>query len=294
MYKTINFKSINEYKSILLCLVMSCTYVFSLYLWNNKYRYNRNEKSVILRRFLSVTLACLLSVALLYYVSTTATTTDDNDGSIGHKLHVWIGFRFDLTLLLSTINCLILTISLFIGPILQWYLLKDNYYQRPFTFDIIFLRNYIVGPFSEEFVFRSCMIPIFINNFSFSQTCYLTPLYFGIAHLHHIIEGIAVNDGKRTLLSIIFEHLFQFFYTYLFGLYSSFLFLRTANFFPCFISHSFCNLMGFPNLNELKYSLFGYKRWLVVSLYVIGLILFLYLLKPLTKPTLYDNTLYHS
>src|ERR1700733_4712855 len=46
---------------------------------------------------------------------------------------------------------------------------------------------------------------------------------------------------------------FQFAYTTLFGAYCSFLFIRTGSLFPPLIAHSFCNVMGLPQITaEMK------------------------------------------
>ena len=75
-------------------------------------------------------------------------------------------------------------------------------------------RNYIISPFTEEFVFRSCMIPLVYPFLGTFNSMMVTPLFFGLAHLHHIIEGYVVN--KLPLDVLIGQHLFQFSYTYLF------------------------------------------------------------------------------
>ena len=46
---------------------------------------------------------------------------------------------------------------------------------------------------------------------------------------------------------------FQFAYTTLFGAYCSFLFIRTGSLFPPLVAHSFCNVMGLPQITaEMK------------------------------------------
>lgn len=160
--------------------------------------------------------------------------------------------------------------------------------------DPCFLRNYLISPFTEEFVFRSCMLPL-VTPKLFSQTAILTtPLFFGVAHLHHIVEGLKTNSASLTQL--VSQHLFQFAYTYIFGVYSSYLFVRTGCFFPTFISHSFCNFLGFPHIDELLTSsgLKTSKRIVIILCYIGGVVLFFNILNPFTDPTLFNNTLYSA
>lgn len=158
--------------------------------------------------------------------------------------------------------------------------------------DLVIWRDYLVSPLTEEFVFRSCMIPLvfpFIGEFN----CVMViPLFFGIAHLHHIIEGFVVN--KLPLEVLIGQHLFQFSYTYLFGVYSTFLFIRTGSFYASFVSHVLCNYMGFPNINELMHEFEKKAKYFILVFYFVGFLSFFGLINFLTVPVLYGNTVFVS
>lgn len=57
------------------------------------------------------------------------------------------------------------------------------------------------------------------------------------------------------------------------------------------IAHAFCNHMGFPAFNEVM----GYPqptRTKLIVLFVIGLVLWMFLLFPLTTPWVYSNYVY--
>lgn len=61
----------------------------------------------------------------------------------------------------------------------------------------------IQGPLSEELVFRSCMLAtIQFGSRVVSKTrmIFTTPLYFGIAHLHHVLEAYAQGGKTPTAL----------------------------------------------------------------------------------------------
>ena len=58
------------------------------------------------------------------------------------------------------------------------------------------------------------------------------------------------------------------------------------------LAHAFCNHMGFPAFNEvLAYDCKATRRKLIAA-FVIGLLVWLYLLLPLTTPFLYSNDVY--
>lgn len=131
--------------------------------------------------------------------------------------------------------------------------------------NLMWLRNHVVAPLSEEFTFRACMLPLLLQSFSPMASIFITPMFFGVgkwpwfyqssysmrflykfaAHLHHMIERLRSGMDKRTAVIISF---FQFFYTSIFGIYSAYLFVRTGHFVAPFIAHAFCNHMGFPGI----------------------------------------------
>ena len=284
-----SFRHLSLFQSTLACISMALLYVISLYLWSHDNRYNRNLHKVIKRRFLSVFSTSIACLFLVYSISKTENT------KYGHSFNRLIGLRFDLeTFIYVTTIPLFLTMVLFAGPILQAVFIQPNSIRLDFLKDIVWWRNIIVSPLTEEFVFRSCMIPLLINNLGLKLTIFLTPLTFSLAHIHHIIESIC-NNERNNLKIIILEHLFQLFYTYLFGLYSSFLFARCANLLPCFACHAFCNYMGFPNVGEVFYNkeLSKFKRNFIIIAYFAGLISFVLLIGPLTEPNIYDNRIFY-
>ena len=97
---------------------------------------------------------------------------------------------------------------------------------------------------------------------------------------------------RIPVMLIVLGHLFQFSYTYVFGVYSSFLFLRTGHFIPSFLVHALCNSLGVPDLASLI-SRNGWPLWkkmFVATSYVMGLVLFFKNLYFLTLPKYYYAT----
>jgi prenyl protein peptidase len=303
--KPISFSHLDSVQSLSICFLMAFLYVFSLYVWSHENRYNRNSASVMKRRFLSVTSTCLLSFTILSYFSK---TVEKN----GHSLLDWVGMRFDRTVFNAISLPLVLTAILFAGPLMQSYLMIERLaiitwlsnayrcfdsrtdahsrFKRNYINNAFWWRNYIISPFTEEFVFRACMLPLLVHNFGHAYSILITPLFFGLAHLHHIIESYMLRESGLT--RIVLVHLFQFFYTYLFGLYSSYVYLRTSSVLACFVCHSFCNYMGFPDINEVFDRNEKLKSIFIMSCYLAGMFWFCRTIETLTEPTKFGNSIF--
>lgn len=217
-----------------------------------------------------------------------------------------IGLRLP-GLLPALVLPLLLTMVLFLGPTVMlltevtgldtasslsscWQRMKLNFsfYWRRSLRDWKWWRNHVVAPFSEEFTFRACMLPMLLRHYSHTQAVIVSPLFFGVAHFHHMVERI--RKGEAVLPSLLIS-LFQFTYTTIFGMYSALLFIRTGHFAAPFLVHAYCNFMGFPDFVEVANSE-PRKRMFLSAMFVTGLVSFYLLLDPLTDPQLYHNTVY--
>lgn len=81
--------------------------------------------------------------------------------------------------------------------------------------------------------------------FSNSTIIFLTPIIFGLAHVHHFYE-FRITHPHTPLVTAILRALLQLTYTTLFGGYATFLYLRSGSLLSVILVHSFCNWMGFP------------------------------------------------
>ncbi|PWY98637.1 Abi-domain-containing protein [Testicularia cyperi] len=195
-------------------------------------------------------------------------------------------------------SSLILTSSLFLGPLYVSWLSRELPFQSQFDFrrDVIDkvatlpgMRNFVVGPLTEELVFRSCILSnLFFAGVSQSKLIFASPLFFGIAHVHH-----AYNVGRtRTALKQgLLTALVQFAYTGVFGWLANFLFLRSGSILAPLTSHIFCNVMGLPNPWQASQS-FPTKRSYIFGAHILGIALFAKALAPLTSPALLGGSLY--
>ncbi|XP_019703479.1 CAAX prenyl protease 2 isoform X3 [Elaeis guineensis] len=124
--------------------------------------------------------------------------------------------------------------------------------------NVMVWRNYVVAPFTEELVFRACMIPLlFCGGFKIYSIIFLSPVFFSL--------GLQLG------------------YTVIFGSYASFLFIRTGNLISPIVAHIFCNVMGLPTLSSSR------TKGAATVACVAGLAGFCWLLFPATSPDMYNG-----
>ncbi|KAM4017867.1 CAAX prenyl protease 2 isoform 2-T2 [Anomaloglossus baeobatrachus] len=252
--------------SVLCCLTLACSYVGSLYVWKSEL--SRDHPAVIKRRFTSVLIVSSLSPLFLWvWKELTGIKTDAAILSL-------MGFRFE-GIFTATLLPLLLTMVLFLGPLVQlcldcpWGLIDglkvavDPRFWMLCVTDMRWLRNQVIAPLTEELVFRACMLPMLVPCTSPGTAIFTCPLFFGIAHFHHVIEQLRFRQG--TVLSI---------------------FLSAGHFIGPVLCHSFCNYIGFPAIFT---ALDHPQRATIVLFYVLGVVLFFLLLYPMTDPALYGD-----
>ncbi|KAF9429204.1 hypothetical protein BGZ76_001670 [Entomortierella beljakovae] len=271
---------------------------------------DQNHPLVILQRLKGIMLTCFVVPIYMWWMFRfTKVFTEDQSfwQRLGYFLSLMgISFPENILLLANHIVIPVVLIAiLYMGPILMMFLSNELPFQQTFDWTthllylkgLIGMRNLVVGPVSEEFIFRGCMVAVVaFSGASTSKLIFALPLVFGIAHIHHGYETYRKQGStRRALLNAIIMSLSQFAYTTLYGWFTTFLFLRTSNLISPCLCHVFCNVMGAPDVTNIQY--FGrMKNWLYLS-FVTGIILFFILLKPLTSPQLYgseDGSIYWS
>ncbi|CAG0912967.1 unnamed protein product [Notodromas monacha] len=247
-------------------------------------RNRRDDPRTVKRRFASVCVSCIVSCIYTYTFS---------DADSFEEFKDLTGLRTDHLMSASFLPVL-LTSLLFLGPLVvlwQEQMIKklcDLSYWRGSIFDIFWLRNYVVAPFSEELVYRSCLIAMLSKSTRCLRLVMVSPLFFGVAHVHHVIDSVGKGIPVKTALLMA---VFQFGYTTLFGAYSSFLLMRTGHFVSPLIAHAFCNAMGFPDFTAIWYSDGIEGRIRRMALFG-GFLAWLALLYPLTDPRLYGGSVH--
>ncbi|XP_017862514.1 PREDICTED: CAAX prenyl protease 2 [Drosophila arizonae] len=270
--------------SVSSCIVLAIIYVGSLYVWSTKH--NRDHPTTIKRRFASVSCVMVIAPLFVYYFSSPQLLQREPFLKL-------IGFRLE-GLWQAVLIPYLLTALLFLGPI--FVNMQNESFSSYFNIDywrgscsnIIWIRNLVMAPLSEEFVFRACMMPLILQSYPPITAVFITPLFFGVAHLHHIAERLSMGMELSTALLI---GVFQFTYTTLFGFYSAYLFARTGHFVAPLLAHALCNHMGLPDVQDLWQQNL-WRRVLAIVLYVVGLVGWIFLLPIATEPSLYSNKLY--
>jgi prenyl protein peptidase len=177
---------------------------------------------------------------------------------------------------------------------------------------VVTFRNILFAPISEELVFRGFIVPVIYMayvNTSFTSvvvnransaysTAWASIGWFGVAHMHHMIEKIRNGEPWSSALKV---SLVQLTYTSIFGFIAALLFLRTGSIFPSIVSHIICNFVGLPDMGFMVpppnfHQRMGcnYRfRYIILALHALGLILFSVLLFPCTSYFAKDSYFYN-
>lgn len=217
----------------------------------------RDAPSTVLDRLVSISVSTLFSVlalpAVLAYYNH---LYGQSYWYAFSSLHIFSGAAngnlFAALIVLPAVATLV-TSLLFLGPILNLVyfehkgsvaLLWDST-RRSLT-SVYGLRNFVFGPVTEELVFRACIIAVYLARGTDRPTMiFVTPLYFGAAHIHHAYE-MYLEAQIKSKLQIACIVLFQFLYTTVFGCYAAYLFLTTSSVWTPIAVHILCNVLGVP------------------------------------------------
>lgn len=67
---------------------------------------------------------------------------------------------------------------------------------------IIWWRNLVVAPLAEEWTFRACMLPLLLQCFTPTTAIFVCPLFFGVAHFHHVVDRVKAGMNLKHALFI--------------------------------------------------------------------------------------------
>nr|XP_010912268.1 CAAX prenyl protease 2 isoform X3 [Elaeis guineensis] len=180
--------------------------------------------------------------------------------------------RFACAIVSSAISVLASAILLGLG----------RFQDLPLVLGVFGIRKDHLAPFTEELVFRACMIPLlFCGGFKIYSIIFLSPVFFSLAHLNHFLE--LYFQQKYSFLKAFLIVGLQLGYTVIFGSYASFLFIRTGNLISPIVAHIFCNVMGLPTLSSSR------TKGAATVACVAGLAGFCWLLFPATSPDMYNG-----
>jgi prenyl protein peptidase len=224
---------------------------------------SRDAPSVIKARIQSVVLSSIICSAVTFFI-----LSFDKNGTALRALHNLGYFPIGLV---DTAKSLTLLAILFLGPLYEagvvegswrdWIRLRGfrellgswiGYRNLVAVWSpsalYVSITNRVQGPVTEEVLFRSAAVPLFIlSRASLSTIIFGTPVIFGLAHIHHFYE-FRITHPHTPLIGAVIRSVFQFSFTTLFGSFATFLFLRTGSLLAVCLAHAFCNWMGLPRV----------------------------------------------
>uniref|UniRef100_A0A0N5AFL8 CAAX prenyl protease 2 n=1 Tax=Syphacia muris TaxID=451379 RepID=A0A0N5AFL8_9BILA len=237
-----------------LATTISLSYVGLLYVFD----YNgvdRNHPRSIKRRFCGAVVCNIISIIATYIVL----------AQYNEQPFVVMGLH-TRGICTALVCAFVLTSCCYLG---NWVMLNTVYFQAPIT---------------EELAFRACAASLIREAFTPLATIAVAPLPFSLSHFHHVFDDV---KKEKDIWTAIRCRAFQALYSYAFGCYATFLFVRTENIISAIVSHSICNGMGLPMFNYIQQYQSRLTRFILWSSYIIGFSVFLILLKPLTETSLY-------
>lgn len=262
---------------------VGCLYVCASHRRDGGRAPDRNDDRVIKQRFVRVGLASLIAPLIVWMSSAfQGERTGCVVASLGRIFGLWSPAAASATLL-----PLALTMVLFLGPLAMNWIERDAHtpWRKQLRARVMgperlqLLRNLLIGPAAEEWVFRACMCPLlFAAGHPDAAVVFGSAVVFGLAHIHHRFDA----DTPWAAVAV------QFTYTTLFGAYSSYLFLRTGLVYGPLLAHIFCNAMGLPEFGRVG----SHPRGgLLKAAFAVGLGSFVVLV---TLDTLYRPALFGS
>ncbi|TID20126.1 Abi-domain-containing protein [Venturia nashicola] len=208
---------------------------------------SRDAPSVIRARIRAVTSACIVNAAIVVFI-----ILQYGKANAHETLRLLGWWPFDP---LDIVRTLLLCAILFVAPLFEDGFVEGSWrdwVRGTYVLETLSSwtgwRNLVAGPVTEEIVFRSLLIPLhLLAKTTPKNIVFLTPLYFGIAHIHHLYE-FRLTHPEVPVLPAFLRTAFQFTYTSLFGFFAAFVFLRTGSVYAAIAAHSFCNWQGLPRL----------------------------------------------
>ncbi|KAJ1726971.1 CAAX prenyl protease [Coemansia biformis] len=255
--------------------------------------HDRDHPHIIKRRMYGAGVATLLSLAISGLLLH-RWRAQQGEGVPGVLALLGLDVRAALP---STIVSLVLVGLLFLGPLVldnldgvfAWDSLKrvpQSLWSQPEC-----MRNYVVGPATEELVFRSAVVALWTAAGISTELCVLvSPVIFGVAHVHRAVSRYVSEN--IPLGSVVLSTVLQLAYTTVFGWIAAALFVRTHSVVGPIAAHVFCNVQGLPDPSRIaNHPQYKYPIWLA---FVAGLAGFLVLFEPMTRPGVFVPSLRYT
>uniref|UniRef100_A0A3Q1BS63 CAAX prenyl protease 2 n=1 Tax=Amphiprion ocellaris TaxID=80972 RepID=A0A3Q1BS63_AMPOC len=235
--------------SVLSCFLLACLYVGSLYVWRSSLP--RDHPSVIKHRCVSVLLVSALSPAVVKTWMHWVDVRVSIHGSSSLILFSFTSPGSHKQLFYSTQQVF------YLGPFIHSAMDDPDDVQswRLCVRDAVWLRNQVVAPVTEELVFRGAMLPMLVPCAGPTAAICVAPLFFGVG-----MQQLRLSRLIKSVICVSEGHVGPV------------------------LCHSFCNSQGLPDVTS---ALQHPQRPPLLFSYLMGILLFLVLLFPLTDPFFY-------
>lgn len=254
-------------------LVSAClpiSYVLLVQLFDRKGT-DRDDPQSIKRRFRGAFLSNLISIAVTAFYLKDYTADPFRE----------MGLRWDEMSKAITYPFILMN-AFYLGQFVMNYIdmtlwhYIDYYEWRRCCMCWSWRRDIIVGPLTEEIAFRACSSTLMSYVYGPTAAIFISPIPFAASHFHHIWDD--QRKGHSIAHSILHRG-FQFCYTYIFGVFATYLQLTTKHFLVPVIAHAICNAQGLPQIWEVSnypkrrdqitlytgyfagFAVFGYLLW---------------------------------
>jgi prenyl protein peptidase len=210
----------------------------------------RNDPTHVAWRIAAVSVVCLLA-PLAFAVAMYAM-----DAQRPWGFHQLLGAAPRCNGLHAVGTCVVAMQALFLGPAVDAVVeLFARRREGPWprgtcAWDARSLRDFVVAPFAEEWVFRFINLPIFLAaGYTLVGALAQTAVWFGLAHVHHFRDlrsrGIT---SQRALVTIAVQLTYTSVFAWLCGHFAA----HTGSLLGAVAMHSLANFYGLPRVDFLQ------------------------------------------
>eukprot|EP00759_Apiculatamorpha_spiralis_P006662 PhF_6_TR13911/c0_g1_i1/m.22362/K08658/RCE1, FACE2; prenyl protein peptidase len=257
--------SITPIQAIGISSALTTIYVGSMYLWEETRSsdFDRNTISAVKKRTLSGFLSCAVAAGAWQSLTKDGITVNPQGNTLDALGNGFVTVGLLFLGVATTKICRTLSGGFTTDGILP----PSDEVDNPH----LLLRNYVIAPASEEFVFRGALLNLLTtSSLSPTQATIVTCVLFSVAHYHHTI--VAFQKKRLSVLGLLLNLFAGTLIHSAFTALSSVVYFQSGkNLFSPMLAHSLCNYLG-PPIPSLTLELPRIPRLISVIAYVVGIV----------------------
>jgi prenyl protein peptidase len=259
--------SLQPLTAVIACILVPIAFCLPFYCYPALLRDSRNDIRVVAFRSASTIASCTMCILIVQL----------SPAGCNLELSAWLGLRLTPRAVLLPA---VVSLSMYTGPLLQIIQGRSPVPYCKADLHIKF-RNLLIAPLVEELLFRGCIVRILASaQFHPATITLVAPLFFGLAHLHHILENVWIRGLPPRKAT--FEQLLQFSHTTAFGIIATLVFTSAGSVAAPTLLHVGCNWMGLPVIVRGKHTKSIAIVWGTMA--VVGLAVLVRNIQPLALP----------